>query len=59
MKLSQCKLGVLVQHDTSIGHVVCLTKNVCERPEVIPVVHFAGEEKPRGIHHNNLKLYED
>ena len=65
MKLSECKIGVVVQNtiptngviDGSLGHVVGLTLNSGD--EVIPTVLWAGEEGPRGIHHDNIALYEE
>ena len=65
MKLSECKIGVVVQDtimvngvmDGSLGHVVGLTLNCGD--EVIPTVLWAGEKEPRGIHHSNIALYEE
>lgn len=65
MKLSECKMGVLVirkpehrkDHTSNIGHVVGLSANSCG--EVIPLVLFATMAKPTSIHHGNLDIYED
>lgn len=68
MKLSECRMGVLVtmkphlseakgKFDIEIGHVVGLTKTVATVSEVTPLVQWAGEEKPRGVHHANLDLF--
>jgi hypothetical protein len=77
MNLQDCKLGVIVQEFTGtgsvptkrgrIGHIVGLTMNQQEKPEVIPVVRWASQPAPGGeggpallsgevqaIHHNNL-----
>jgi hypothetical protein len=65
MKLSECKIGVVVQNtimingvmDGGLGHVAGLTLGYSD--EVIPTVLWAGEEGPRGIHHDNIALYEE
>lgn len=72
MKLSECKIGVVVsihpgladqKRDgtkiTKIGHIVGLTLNVSDNPEVIPTVLWASSDRPIGVHHLNLMLYED
>lgn len=66
MKLSQCKIGVLVKETkvwelgkskAKIGHVVGLGYG--HNQEVIPLVHFVGEQLPRTIHHTNISIYKD
>jgi hypothetical protein len=65
MKLCECKIGVLVcvkpdklkTDELRIGHVVGLTMNVQNKPEVIPVVLFAGNIVPTPYHHSGLDLF--
>ena len=61
MKLSECKIGEVVQHihDKKIGHIIGITKNSCG--EVIPIVYFAGymTGDKYECHHNNLQKLED
>ena len=65
MKLCECKMGVLVcvkpdvldTDQLRIGHVVGLTRNVQDQPEIIPLVLFAGNEQPTPFHFNNLDLF--
>lgn len=72
MKLSECTLGVLVQLEPGkmplwrkgrVGHIVGLTLNAQDVPQVIPVVKWAAadhvSEKPIGIHPSNLVLFKD
>jgi hypothetical protein len=77
MNLQDCKLGGIVQEFTGtgsvptkrgrIGHIVGLTMNQQDNPEVIPVVRWASNPPPgytgeasllggevQAIHHNNL-----
>ncbi len=61
MKLSECKLGILVQSDlplpdkTKIGMVVGITEN-CTK-EAIPEVQWQDGTR-YGHHHVNLTRYE-
>ena len=66
MKLHECQMGVVVYVRAStlakelrIGHVVGLTKNVQDNPEVIPLVHFAAEPAPIPYHHRGLELLSE
>ncbi len=73
MKLSECKIGTLVQYDSNefirIGHIVGLQYNIRKEdiyaiPEkerinyVIPVVRWVNGEE-YGIHHKNIKIFKD
>ncbi len=53
MKLSQCKLGEIVEHyavkGSRIGHIVGLTKAFGTR-ETIPLVRFAAEQNAEALH---------
>lgn len=61
MKLSECKLGILVKSDlplpdkTKIGMVVGITENTTR--EAIPEVQWQDGTK-YGCHHANLIRYE-
>lgn len=60
MKLSDCKIGVVVQmenDDKKIGHVTGFIKN--GNGEIVPVVHFADEVNPRGVHRMNIIELQD
>ncbi len=63
MKLSECNMGIIVCSDCfgtfNVGHIVGLAYNVQEKPEVIPVVKWAGATNPEPIHYNHLRRYED
>lgn len=55
MKLGDCKIGVVVQMEDKpelIGHVVGFAKNALN--EVVPLVQFAGDDKPEIVHRLNL-----
>lgn len=73
MKLSECKIGTLVQYDSNeiirIGYIVGLRYNIrmediIKIPEkdriryVIPVVKWVNGEE-YGIHHDNIKIFKD
>jgi len=65
MKLCECRMGVLVAvkpdrletDELRIGHVVGLTRNVQEQPEIIPLILFAGNIEPTPYHYKNLDLF--
>ena len=60
MKLSECEIGIVVQmedDDEKIGHVTGLMKN--STSEIVPVIHFADEVSPRGVHRVNLIKLKD
>ena len=59
MKLKECNMGLLVKNDMDLGHIVGLTRQypgqkLVDRGEVIPLVLFADEKIPRGVHPENL-----
>jgi hypothetical protein len=65
MKLFECNVGRIVKrkkaHElvegTNIGHIVGLTAN--PMGEIIPLVLFACEKEPTGIHHELLEVLTD
>ena len=59
MKLSQCKLGVLVTFGdgTLVGMVVGISEN--RNKDAVPLVKWQNEEEPILNHHELLELYED
>jgi hypothetical protein len=68
MKLSECKHGVLVQHNGSdeIGMIAGITNNITsvlseeqKNPDrAIPLVQWQSG-RTCGIHHSNIRIYKD
>jgi hypothetical protein len=68
MLLRDCKIGEVVidKDDKLIGHIIGFTTQYpyadiwvrSKLEHIIPLVHFAGETQPRGIHQGNINLYK-
>jgi hypothetical protein len=58
MKLSECNYGVIVydKENKKTGHIVGLTTN---GTSPIPLVLWADEKLPRGIHYANIQKYRE
>lgn len=64
MKLSNCKIGVVVEtkHNFKIGHIIGFSYS--SNKEIIPVVQFPSIDnnienfKLKSIHYDDLKIYK-